>query len=182
MTDTLKPDLWRKTWRLVLWGGAGALLLLPLVAMQFTTEVAWTGSDFAVFGAMLLCALGAFELAVRLSGHWAYRAAAGLAILTGFALVWVSLAVGIIGAEDNPANLIFAAVLGVGLIGTLIVRFQARRMVWVLMSMALVQGVGAVIALSDGYPATILTAMFGVSWLVSAGLFHKAANATEKAS
>ncbi|MDC7684191.1 hypothetical protein PQU92_12945 [Asticcacaulis sp. BYS171W] len=178
MLETTKPDLWRKTWRLFLWGGAGALLLLPLIAMQFTTEVAWTGSDFVLFGTMLLCALGAFELAVRLSGNWAYRAAAGLAILTGFGLVWVSLAVGIIGAEDNPANLIFAAVLLVGLIGTLIVRFRASGLVWVLMAMALVQGVGAVIALSDGYPAAILTAMFGVSWLVSAALFHKAANAS----
>ena len=43
--------------RPLLWGGAGLLLLAPLVAMQFTREVNWTVSDF-LFAALLVVSLG----------------------------------------------------------------------------------------------------------------------------
>ena len=85
-------------WRLALWGTAALLLMVPAVAMQFTTEVNWTGSDFVVMGAMLAAACGAYDLATRLSRNTTYRAAFGIAVLTGFLLVWVNLAVGLIGA------------------------------------------------------------------------------------
>ena len=39
--------------RWLVWGGAAALLLLPLVAMQFTEEVQWTWHDFVIMGVML---------------------------------------------------------------------------------------------------------------------------------
>ena len=41
-------------WRPAMWGGAALLLLLPLVAMQFTREVIWDAADFAIFGTMLV--------------------------------------------------------------------------------------------------------------------------------
>ena len=66
----------------LVWGGAAALLALPLVAMRFTREVAWTASDFAVMGAMLFAACGAWELATRASGSLAYRAGAGIATIS----------------------------------------------------------------------------------------------------
>ena len=47
--------------------------------MQFTDEVIWGPIDFATFGAMLLLAGGAFELAVRMSGSRMYRAGVGVA-------------------------------------------------------------------------------------------------------
>ncbi len=47
-------DGWRGSWlRKAMWSGAPFLLLLPAVAMRFTAEVNWTGSDF-VFAAVLL--------------------------------------------------------------------------------------------------------------------------------
>jgi len=78
-----------------MWGAAALLLLIPLIAMQFTDEVAWDGADFAISGAMLVAACGAFELAVRTTDRPAYRAAAGLAIAAGFLLLWAQLAVGV---------------------------------------------------------------------------------------
>ena len=39
---------WCNPWRLTLWGGVLCLLLLPLIAMQFSKEVNWTASDFVV--------------------------------------------------------------------------------------------------------------------------------------
>lgn len=35
-----------RTLRIAVWGAICALLIAPLLAMQFTNEVAWTGSDF----------------------------------------------------------------------------------------------------------------------------------------
>lgn len=80
--------------RLLLWGGAALLLLLPWLAMRFTAEVNWSAADFAVFGAMLAGACGAYEMAARHSGSRSFRAAAAIAIATAFVVVWVSLAVG----------------------------------------------------------------------------------------
>lgn len=82
-------------WRVALWSAAALLLLSPWVAMQFTDEVEWTWSDFAVFGGMLVAACGLYELAVRATRVRAYRAIAGAAIATAFVLVWAELAVGI---------------------------------------------------------------------------------------
>jgi len=110
-------------WRIVAWGTAGILLLLPLVAMQFTDEVNWDEADFAVFGAMLAVACGTCELAARMTDNRAYRAAVGVAIAAAFILVWMNLAVGIIGSEDNPANLMYGGVLAIGIIGAVIARF-----------------------------------------------------------
>ena len=42
---------------MAVWGTAAFLLLLPVVAMRFTNEVTWDGTDFIVFGAMLAAAL-----------------------------------------------------------------------------------------------------------------------------
>ena len=85
----------RGRWRIAMWGGAALLLLLPLVAMQFTDEVAWSPADFLIFGAMLVAACGAYELAVRMTSRTAYRAAAGLTIAAAFLLLWAQLAVGV---------------------------------------------------------------------------------------
>ena len=104
-------------WRPVVWGLAGGLLLLPAVAMQFTRDVEWTAFDFMAFGAMLLAACGAYEFAAWISGNKVYRAAAGLAVIAGFLLTWINLAVGIIHDEHAQANLLFFGVLLVGIVG-----------------------------------------------------------------
>ena len=62
--DTLigRRPLWRGV-RWLLWAGLAALLLLPLIAMQFTREVAWDAADFAFAGVLLIGAGLIFELA-----------------------------------------------------------------------------------------------------------------------
>ena len=35
-------------WRIFGWGSAGALLITPLIAMQFSQEVTWDETDFLV--------------------------------------------------------------------------------------------------------------------------------------
>ena len=163
-------------WRIALRGTAALVLLLPLLAMQVTDEVAWDLGDFVVFGAMLAGACGTYELAAKATGNKAYRAAVGVALAAAFILVWMNLAVGIIGSEDNPANLIYGAVLAIGIIGALTARFQAEGMARALVATALAQALAGVIAVIAGSGYTlILTAFFVALWVTSAGLFRKAA-------
>jgi hypothetical protein len=167
---------WRGSrWRIAAWGTAALMLLLPLFAMQVTDEVDWDVADFALFGAMLVGAGGTFELAARMTGNNAYRAAVGVALAAAFILVWMNLAVGIIGNENNPANLMYGGVLAVGIIGAVITRFQPHGMARALVATALAQALVAVIALIAGWGYTvILTGFFVALWLVSAWLFRKA--------
>ena len=165
-------------WRMAIWGTAAALLLLPWVAMQLSAPgVLWTGSDFVVMGVILAAACGTYELGAWLSGNGAYRAAFGVAVVAGFLLVWINLAVGIIGDEDDGANLLFGGVLAIGLIGALIARFQPQGMARAMVAMAIAQvliGATALVA-GWGYEAAGLGGFFGALWLTSAALFRKAA-------
>jgi hypothetical protein len=118
----------RVSWRMVGWGGAIVLLAIPFVAMRFSTGVNWSLGDFIVAGVMFGLIGGAFELAVRVSGSWAYRGGAALALAGTLLTVWANLAVGIVGREDNPANLWFFGALLAGLAGAWIARFRASGM------------------------------------------------------
>jgi peptidoglycan/LPS O-acetylase OafA/YrhL len=81
----------RHLWRIAPWAIAALILLLPLVAMRFTDEVVWDETDFAVMGAMLFGACGAYELAARMTGNVAYRAAVGIAVVAAFILIGSTL-------------------------------------------------------------------------------------------
>jgi GNAT superfamily N-acetyltransferase len=162
--------------RIAVWGTATLVLLLPLFAMQVTDEVAWDLADFAIFGAMLVGACGTYELAARMTGNGAYRAAVGVALAAAFVLVWMNLAVGVIGTEDNPAKLMYGGVLAVGIIGAVVARFRPHGMARALVATALAQASVAVIALIGGLGhALVLTGIFVALWLTSAWLFRKAA-------
>ncbi|MCR6663309.1 MAG: hypothetical protein NVV60_09225 [Luteimonas sp.] len=84
-------------WRWAMWGGAIALLLVPWVAMRFTDEVVWDAHDFAVFAVMLAAACGAGELVAASVRGTVWRIGLGIAIACAFLLLWVQLAVGIVG-------------------------------------------------------------------------------------
>lgn len=81
----------------IILSAAGLLLLLPLVAMQFTSEVNWTFSDFIVAGILLFGTGGLIELAMRKFNKVGTRVWVILGILIVLFLVWAELAVGIFG-------------------------------------------------------------------------------------
>ncbi len=171
-------------WRISAWAVAALILLLPLVAMQFTDEVNWDVADFAFAGALLIGTGITYELAVRKTGDTAYRAAGGVALAAAFILVWVNGAVGIIGTESDDANLMYGGVLAVGIIGAIIARFQPHGMARALFATALAQALVAVIALAAGLGSTgpiwpvdilALTGFFVALFVGSALLFRKAA-------
>lgn len=157
------------------WSFAAALLALPAVAMQFTSEVNWTLSDFIIMGALIGGTGFLIEVTVRLSGNWAYRAGGLLALLASFFMIWVNLAVGIIGSEDNPLNAMFAGVLGVALVGTILVGFRARGMRHALVATAVAQLVVGLIATFEGHNIWPFTIAMAMIWSFSAALFNRAA-------
>jgi hypothetical protein len=169
-------------WRRAFWAAAALLLLLPLVAMQFTEEVDWDVADFALAGALMVAVGVPYELAARRTGDVAYRAAVGVALVAAFLLVWVNGAVGLIGSEDNEANLMYAGVLAVGVIGAGIARFQPRGMARAMFATALVQSSVAAIALIAGlgepysgpFEIVASNAFFVALFVGSALLFRKA--------
>jgi hypothetical protein len=123
------------------------ILMLPLLAMQVTDQVVWGLADFVIAGALIFGTGLTCVLVARKADNIAYRAAVGIALATALILVWMNLAVGLIGSEDNPANLMYVGVLAVGLIGALIARFRPHRMARALFATALAQALVPVIAL-----------------------------------
>ncbi len=121
--------------------------------------------------------------------HTAYRFAVGVALATAFILVWVAGAVGIIGADGDPADLMYVGVLAVGIIGALIARFQPHGMARALVATALAQALVAVIALAAGmvpaynsaYEILGLNGFFVALWIGSARLFRSAAEEQPRA-
>jgi hypothetical protein len=167
-------------WRLAAWGTAAALLLLPLVAMQITDEVAWDLADFAFAGVLVVGVGLIYELAARKTGSPAYRAAVAVALAAAFILVWLNAAVGLIGAEDNSANLIYGGVLAVAALGAVMARFQPGGMARALVATALAHMMVALIAgwgstASGPLEIMILNGVFALLWLISAWLFRAAA-------
>lgn len=73
----------------------GLVLLVPLIAMQFTREVQWGVLDFAIIGALLLGSGMVYEFGIRsVKKTWYRGGLTGLLILAVIA-IWVELAVGI---------------------------------------------------------------------------------------
>lgn len=77
--------------------GVPLLLLIPLIAMQFSPEVNWTLSDFVVMGTLLLGAGLLVELVLRKASQRRHRILLVITIAILFLLIWAELAVGVFG-------------------------------------------------------------------------------------
>ena len=74
------------------------LLLIPFIAMQFTTEVNWTLMDFVIAGFLLIGTGLVFEIILRKVKSRRFRIISSLILLLILVLIWVELAVGILGS------------------------------------------------------------------------------------
>ena len=123
------------------------ILLLLMLANAVFEEIVWGLIDFVFVGALLLGAGLTYELAARKTGNFEYRAAVVVALTAAFILIWANAAVGIIGDEGNPANMMYIGVLAVGFIGAIIARFRPHGMALAMFATALAQALVTVIAL-----------------------------------
>lgn len=171
-------------WRLIGWGGAIALLAAPFIAMQVNAEgVNWTLSDFIFAGALIGIVGGLLELAIRASSNASYRAGAGLALLGLFLVTWVNLAVGIVGSENNAANLWFFGALAVGIVATAVARGKASGMSVAMLATAASLGIAFTIAVMGPTDEPFVphirellgTGVFAGLFLASAALFRRSA-------
>jgi hypothetical protein len=84
-------------------------------------------------------------------------------------------AVGMVGDEGDPANLMFAAVLAIALLGAMLARFRAGGMAVATLAAAFAQAIaGGIGMLTDPLGGLFSTAFAGLG-LLSAALFRKAA-------
>lgn len=118
-----------------------------------------------------------------------YRSAVGLALAAAFILVTLIGAVGVIGVEGDPFDMMYFGVLTVGIIGAIISRLQPHGMARALFATALAQLLVAVIALIAGKHQSpvssvtevlILNGFFVALFLGSARLFRNAAREQRK--
>ena len=154
------------------------VLLLPLL-----TGAPWGLADFVIAGGFVFGTGLAYVLVARKAGNTAYRFAAAIALMAALILVWVNLAVGVIGTEDNLANSMYVGVLAVGVVGAIVARFRPRGMASAMFATALAQALVAGISLvfGLGYPWSppvellAVNGFFATLFVVSALLFRYAA-------
>jgi len=185
MTTLERRPRARNPWRIVLWAAPAGLLATPAVMMLREAEGwLWSPLDFMLGALLLFGSTAVIDLAVRKGGSTVYRLGAALAVLVLLLLVWVNLAVGVIGDQDNPANLLFVGVILVAVAGAVVARFEARGMARAMAgaSAATVAIAAAVAIFGWGTrepPGTLglvaLIGGFAAIWGMSAALFAKAA-------
>ncbi|PQB05694.1 ligand-binding sensor domain-containing protein [Aureitalea marina] len=166
------------------------VLMIPLIAMQFTSEINWDVMDFVIMGAVLSVIGLAYELIAQRANRTVYRIAFGIGLLGAFLLFWVNGAVGIIGNEAQDANLLYATVFAVGLIGALVSRFRPKGMSVTLYTAAIVTLLVPTVAIFVWPPSAIswspgvvevflISAFFAGVFGVSGMLFDQAARGKE---
>lgn len=180
MTATVQTEHKRNWWRTGRWSAAAALLCVPAIAMRYTSEVDWTASDFVVMGTLFAAILGAYEFLASRAPGFAYRAASVVATLGLFLLIWMNMAVGVIGTENNGANAMFVAVIAIVVGGACLARFRPAGMKRALYAAALAQLAVGVIALAGdlgaedpNWPKDVifLTGFYTGLWAVAGTLF-----------
>jgi hypothetical protein len=120
---------------------------------------------------------------LKLTDKTLYRLAIAGSFAATLMLIWLSLGVGIIGADGDPANLMYFMVVAIGIIGASITRLRSSGMARVLLAMAFVQALIAAIAMfaKMGLPYSgpmellLLNGFFVVAFVGAAWLFRRAA-------
>lgn len=82
---------------IIIQSAVGILLLIPLIAMQFTNEVDWDIFDFIIMGVLLSGTGLLCELVMRKVNGTLNRIIICGAVLLVFFLIWAELAVGVFG-------------------------------------------------------------------------------------
>lgn len=166
--------------RLRIWVIAASSILLPLLAVRGLEAQAWDApGDFLLLGILLVATGMVTELAIRVPHRHAFRAGTMLAVLAAGLLAWINLAVGVIGSEDDHANLVYAGVVAVAGTGAVLARFEARGMAQAMTATAAAQLAAFVTLFVAGWGFTgPLTTFFVATWLSSAWAFRRAASAS----
>ena len=169
------------------------LLLIPFTAMQFNNKVNWSLFDFIIAGILLSGTGVTYELISRRSKSTIYKAAVGLAVGTLLLLIWVNLTVGIIGSEDNPANLLYFAVIATAFLGSIVSLLKPKGMAYTMFTSAVVMMLAPTISLIiwrpeigfaevPGIIGVFVLNVFFAMLFTGSGLLFKKVNENENSS
>lgn len=131
---------------------------------------------------ILVLVVGLLYLLIASRGRsGAYKLGAGVAVAASLLLVWGNLAVGFIGSEDNPMNLLYAGVLAVGFIGAVLAKLQPQGMARAMFAAAATQFAVPFVALLIKQPeltmgvlwVIVLNSVFAGLWVASGLLFRR---------
>jgi hypothetical protein len=142
------------------------ILSIPLVAMQFTDEVKWSLPDFIIMGLLIFSTGLSYVLLTRSTSTIISRVAFAIAIGATFLLIWVNLAVGLIGSGPNAANLMYAGIVAIVIIGTFVSRFTTKGMERVMFTAAIALVLFAIIQLlakMNQYAGSSITEILAVN-------------------
>ena len=81
-----------------IYSAAALILTAPLIAMQFTSEVNWTASDFLIMGALFFTTAFAVDFVLKKVKTFKSRLILVFGILALLILIWAEMAVGIFGS------------------------------------------------------------------------------------
>lgn len=95
MAATAKREGRMSPLRLIGWGLVALVLSAPLIAMRFTREVDWTGSDFLLAGVLLIGGGALIELTLAVAKRRSLALAMSAALVLAVLLVWADGAVGL---------------------------------------------------------------------------------------
>jgi len=147
----------------------------------------WTVFNFLPLAGLAAAFVAVFAVVTgRRPGNGVYKCAVGLALAGAFVVIWLNLAVGIIGEPDNLANLMYVGVPAVGGIGGVVARFEPRGIARTLAATAGAQAAVGAIALAASFqPRMGLAVLNGAFVALSAGsawVFERAAGASARGS
>lgn len=74
---------------------AGIILLIPLIAMQFSSEVNWSAGDFLIMAFLLSVTVLLCEMLLRKAKSLTSKILLCSGAILAFLLIWAELAVGI---------------------------------------------------------------------------------------
>lgn len=119
-----------------------------------------------------------------------YRLSLTLTIVTSLVMIWLSLGVGIIGADGDPANRLYFVVLGIGIVGAAIARLRALAMVRVLLAMAAALAAITIIAIVNGLgqpwsgptELILLNGFFIAAFASCAWMFNRSTRSSSRAA
>ena len=176
-TERAGAGVWN-VWRIMRWTAALALLLTPLVMMQFSDQWHWTIGSF-LFAGTVIGGLGLlYELAERASGSRAYRTGVAVTLTASFLTVWTTI------VRDDGNGIGFFLLIMAAVVGGFAAWFRPAGMARTMVGVAIMQALlGVAIAtapstasMPDGpFKALLFSGFFSVLWLVSAACFRAAA-------
>ena len=160
------------------------ILLVPAVAMQFSTEVDWSLTDFIIMGTLIFGTGVSFVFVMQYAINTVYRVAMIMAFGTTFILIWANLAVGLIGSGANMGNLMYLAVYAIVIVGSIRSRFISNgmeRVMYVAAIALVVLAAVAIFANMGAYPESSINEIIAVNgffatlYAISGSLFRFAA-------